>query len=85
MKKTYGITTKEGLVITSIDKNSSAEIEGLRKGDVITMVNLKKEMLKSPASLDKYLKSRKDINQGRIVIGIERGGALNFVELRASK
>lgn len=71
---------KEGLVIVSVDPQSSAAMKGIIEGDVIAEINQKK--VTSVKALETMLKDAQDKKRGSVLLLINRAGDVRFVALK---
>ena len=76
-----GLKIAEGVVIETVDAGSVAQEAGLRRGDVITEVNLQR--IKDE---DDYFKAMEKTKPGQgVLLLINRGGSTSFVSLKEEK
>ena len=74
----YNISDKKGVVVTSVESNSPADMAGIREGDVIVEVDRK-----PVENLDDYSKAvKKAQKEGKVLLLIKRAGTSLFVVIK---
>ncbi|MEL0112014.1 MAG: PDZ domain-containing protein, partial [Rickettsiales bacterium] len=73
----------EGVVVTDVERDSSAREKGLRPGTLIVEVN--QEKVTSPAEVAAKINEAKDAGRRSVLLLVDQGGDLRFVALRIKK
>jgi len=73
----------EGVVVTDVERDSSAREKGLRPGTLIVEVN--QEKVASPAEVAAKINEAKDAGRRSVLLLVDQGGDLRFVALRIKK
>jgi serine protease Do len=84
LRQRYGLSSGvTGVVITSVDNNSTASDLGLQRGDVLVRVGEK--AVTSPADVAAAAKAAQAAGRESLLLGVSRAGRLSFVTLDLAK